>query len=343
VGALSGHKTLKKSFILAALAAAGLVMMLIALGVGSSGLGLSDFFRLLFSGGNSPEASILYRIRFPRVVLAYLVGAGLSVSGAVLQGLFKNPMADPHVLGVSSGAGLGAAAFMVFGGAGVLAGSGLMALCAFAGGILGVFAVYIISGAGRRASNVVALLLSGIAISSLLTALISLLMVANRTKMDKVMLWTMGSFTSSGWDSVMWAAGPIILGSAACLFFAKDLNIMLLGEEEARALGVNLKNTRRILLILATLITACSVAFCGIIGFVGLIVPHMVRMVIGPDHKWLIPASFLGGGVFLMLGDTLARTIASPLEIPIGILTALCGVPFFLYLLTKTRRKGRTL
>ncbi|MDP2892662.1 MAG: iron ABC transporter permease [Bacillota bacterium] len=338
---MASGKPLKKSILLAALFAAGIIIMIVSLGVGSSGLGLSDFFRLLFTGGDSPEKAILFNIRFPRVILSYLVGAGLSVSGAVLQGLFKNPMADPHVLGVSSGAGLGAAAFIVFGGAGIAASGGLIALCAFSGGIIGVYAVYLISGAGRRSSSIVALLLSGIAVSSLLTALISLLMVANRAKMDKIILWTMGSFTSAGWGNVIWAAGPIVLGCIGCIFFSRDLNIMLLGEEEARQLGVDLKNTRRILLLLTTLITGCAVAFCGIIGFVGLIVPHMVRMAAGPDHKWLLPASFLGGGAFLTLVDTLARTVASPLEIPIGILTALCGVPFFLYLLTKHRRRGR--
>jgi iron complex transport system permease protein len=336
-------KYIKKSVLVAVLLVLGFLAMMLALGVGSSGLGLGDFFRLLFSGANTPETAILYKMRLPRAILAYLVGAGLSVSGVCLQALFKNPMADPHMLGVSTGAGLGVAILTVIAGTGALASGGLLALCAFGGGLLGVSLVYKISGAGKRGTSVVALLLSGIAISTFFTALVSLLMVLNRSKMDVVMLWTMGSFSAAGWGQIVWAVAPIILGTIACMAFSRDLNIMLLGEEEARQLGVNLRNTRRILILLTTLITASAVSVSGIIGFVGLMVPHMMRLMIGPDHKWLLPASFFGGGAFLVLVDTFSRTIASPLELPIGIITGILGVPFFLYLLTRNRRKGHVL
>lgn len=334
-------KNAKKVILIAALIVLGVCALLFALSVGSSGLGLGDFFRLLFSGADTPDTAILYKMRLPRALLAYLVGAGLSVSGVCLQALFKNPMADPHILGVSSGAGLGAAVFIIASGAGLAASGGLLALSAFAGGLLGIYVVYVVSGAGKRGTSIVALLLSGIAISSFLTALISLLMVLNRNKMDMVMLWTMGSFSTAGWNQITWSAIPILLGSMACILFSRDLNIMLLGEEEARQLGVNLRNTRRILLLLTTLITATAVSVSGIIGFVGLMIPHIMRLMIGPDHKWLLPASFFGGGLFLVVVDTVSRTIASPLELPIGIITGILGVPFFLYLLTKNRRKGR--
>ena len=303
--------------------------LLAAVAWGSTGFKVREVLDYLISGTSNAEV-ILFKIRLPRALLSYLVGGGLAVAGCCLQGVFKNPMADSHILGVSAGAGFGAAACIALGigGAsfGIAAlGLGSVAVCALLGGILAVMLVTQFARVGSRTS-VSALLLSGVAVSSLFTALTSGIMILHRESMEQV----------------RFAALCILPCSALCMLFARPLNIMLLGEEDARMLGVDTARTTRVLIILTTLLAAGCVSVSGIVGFVGLMLPHILRLMTGPDHRLLLPCSFLGGGVFLCLADMLARSLFPPLEIPVGVLSAIFGVPFFLYLLRRQGKGGRT-
>ncbi len=313
--------------------------LVLGVAAGSTGFRFEQLPLLFDPYANDTAALILKNIRLPRALLSYLVGGGLAVAGCCLQGVFKNPMADSHILGVSSGAGFGAAVAMSFGISASVLGLGSIAVCAFIGGITCVIIVCAVSRVNARTS-IAALLLAGIAASALFSALTSGVMLLNRDKMEKVLLWTMGSFASAEFTRLIFAAATVLPSSLICMFFARQLNIMLLGEEDARLLGVDTARVTRVLLALTTLIAAASVAVAGIIGFVGLMVPHILRLITGPDHRVLLPSSFLGGGVFLCLVDMLSRSVAPPLEIPVGVLSAVCGVPFFFYLLRR-RNGGR--
>ena len=318
--------------------------LLLAVAWGSTGFKVREFLEYLFTGASNAEV-ILFKIRLPRALLSYLVGGGLAVAGCCLQGVFKNPMADSHILGVSAGAGFGAAACIAFGigGAsfGIAAfGLGNVALGALIGGMLAVLFVVQFARIGRRTSAS-ALLLSGVAVSSLFTALTSGIMILHRESMEQVVFWTLGSFTAASFEKVRFAALLILPCAALCMVFARPLNIMLLGEEDARMLGVDPVKTTRMLVLLTTLLAAGCVSVSGIVGFVGLMLPHILRLMTGPDHRLLLPCSFLGGGIFLCLADTLARSLFPPLEIPVGVLSALFGVPFFLYLLRRQGKGGR--
>ena len=311
--------------------------LLLAVAWGSTGFKVREFLEYLFTGASSAEV-ILFKIRLPRALISYLVGGGRAVAGCCLQGVFKNPM-------VSAGAGFGAAACIAFGigGAsfGIAAfGLGNVALGALIGGMLAVLFVVQFARIGRRVSTS-ALLLSGIAVSSLFTALTSGIMILHRESMEQVVFWTLGSFTAASFEKVRFAALLILPCSALCMVFARPLNIMLLGEEDARMLGVDPVKTTRMLVLLTTLLAAGCVSVSGIVGFVGLMLPHTLRLMTGPDHRLLLPCSFLGGGIFLCLADTLARSLFPPLEIPVGVLSALFGVPFFLYLLRRQGKGGR--
>jgi len=285
---------------------------------------------------SSTHQAIVLNLRLPRVILAALVGAGLAVSGAVFQGMFKNPMADPYVLGVSSGAALGATLAIILGLRTALGGMAWISIFAFCGAVVTIFMVYSLA-RGKTKTSVTALLLSGTAISSLITACISALMIFFRNRMEQVILWTMGSFSGAGWNDVLWALPLILLGIIVSHLFARDLNILLSGDESALHLGVNVEAVKKILLLTGSLTTAASVSVSGIIGFVGLMVPHIVRLLVGPDHRVLIPFSALAGALFLMITDTIARTAANPIEIPVGIITAIFGGPFFIYLLKRKK------
>ncbi len=331
-----------------ALSLLALLLLAVVCSVGSANIGIVNSLRTFFGwipwvgeaikGEGIPASHeiILFQLRLPRSILAFFVGGALAISGSCLQGLFKNPMADPHILGVSAGAGLGATIAIVLGLQNTLGGIGAVTLLAFIGGTAAVFLVYSLSRVHGRISTA-GLLLAGTAVSSLITALMSAFMIMNRNKIEQVVLWTMGSFSTVGWKQVVWGVPLMLVGMGLTYFYAKDLNILLLGDEDARHLGVDIDRIKKILLAITSLITAAAVSVSGVIGFVGLIVPHIVRLLVGPDHRILMPFSLLVGGIFLMVVDTLARTIASPLEIPVGILTAVFGGPFFLYLL---RKKG---
>lgn len=283
--------------------------------------------------------TIVLDIRLPRVVLAGLVGAALALAGATYQGLFRNPLADPYLIGVAQGAALGAViGFLVpVGGAGM--GIGLVPILAFVGALLSVTVVYLLARVGRTVP-VTTLILAGVALGALLGAIVAYLAITSGQMLHGIMYWLAGSFSLSQWSEV-WIVLPIVaIGSIIILLFSRLLNIMQLDEEQAQQLGINVEKLKLILLATATMVTAAAVSFVGIIGFVGIITPHAVRLVWGPDYRFLLPLSLLGGAIFLILADVLARTAAAPSEIPIGVITALCGAPFFLYLL---RKRGRTL
>lgn len=279
---------------------------------------------------------IIWSIRLPRVLLAVLVGSSLAIAGAAFQGMFKNPMADPFVIGISSGAALGATIAIILRVSISFIGISAISMFAFIGALITVFIVYNISRIKDKVP-VTTLLLAGIAIGQFLTAIMSLLMVIYSNDMAKIIYWTMGSLAGKGWDPLKRISLPVIISIVLINFFARDLNIMLTGEDSAKSLGINVEKIKMYVLILGTFMVSMVVSVSGIIGFVGLIIPHIVRIIIGPDHRVLLPASALTGGIFMVFADTIARTIISPVEIPVGIITALFGGPFFLYLLKKTK------
>ena len=281
---------------------------------------------------------ILMQLRLPRIILACLVGAALSVVGASFQGIFKNPMADPFVLGVSSGAALGASITMVFLKEIEFLGLSIIAFNAFLGAIVTTFLVYNIAKVGRKVPTTT-LLLAGISLNYLLSSIISLIMTFNREQIERIIMWTMGSFSTGSWKEVYLLLIIVIPSIILITIFARDLNIMLLGEENARSLGVNVEGLKKYILIISTIMIAAVVSVSGIIGFVGLIIPHGVRMITGPDNRIVIPFSAIAGAMFLIICDTLARSIVPPSEIPVGIITSIFGVPFFIYLLYKTKKK----
>lgn len=284
------------------------------------------------------HATILWNIRLPRVALGALTGMALAVAGGAFQGLFKNPLADPYVLGVSSGAALGAAVAIAFFGALQVKGVGLVPAFAFGGGMLAVTLVYGLAAVGGRVP-VVGLLLAGVAVGSLCTSLISLLLFfTTPSARDAVIFWTMGGLSGANWVKVGWLLPYLAVGLGALLLYGRQLNAMLLGEEPARHLGVEVEQMKRVVLAAGSLLTAAAVGFAGAIGFVGLVVPHLVRFLVGPDHRFLLPASGLVGAAVLVLADTLARSLLGATEIPVGLVMAVVGGPFFLWLLRRRLR-----
>lgn len=326
----------KTMLCLAILIALSLILMVGALLVGSAGSTVGEILTALTSGESSPLKTILTKVRMPRIVLSYVVGAALAVAGCAMQGFFRNPMADASVLGVSSGSALGATLAMVTTLPALLK-QGMLGVLAFGGGLAAAFLVYGLSRVKGR-STVIGLLLSGVAVSALLSACSSALMILNRNMLERVVLWTMGSFTTATWSSLLWCLPSILIGAVGCMTYARDLNAMLLGDEEARLLGVRVARSRGWLMVFSALAVSGAVSVSGSIGFIGLMVPHAMRFIVGPDHRVLLPASLLAGGIFLLLMDTLARTVAAPIELPVGLLTSLCGGPFFLILLRRQQR-----
>lgn len=289
-------------------------------------------------GISAGNIAIIWNVRLPRVILGFLTGGALAVCGAAYQGIFKNPMADPFILGVSSGAALGASIGIVMHFSAGFLGLNGIAVLAFVGAFLAIFLVYNISKVGRKVP-VASLLLSGIAVSQSLTAFMSLLMIFNVQSMNQIMFWTMGSLNGKGWDQVITVLPYVIIGCLILFTTVRELDIMLLGEDAATQLGVNTDHLKKKVLVVSSVITAAVVSVTGIIGFVGLVVPHIVRILSGPKHRILLPFSLVFGGTFLIICDTLARTVSSQ-EIPVGIITAAFGGPFFIYLLRKSKKGG---
>jgi iron complex transport system permease protein len=272
--------------------------------------------------------TIVRDIRLPRIVLGAIVGFALATAGTIMQGFFRNPMADPSIIGVSSGAAVGAVATIAF----PLAIPFGLQTAAFVGAVLTAFLVYLIATENGR-TPVATLLLSGVAVQTFLGAIISYLLLQSGESLEEAVLWLMGHLQYSSWGRVEATLPITVLFFVLLLAYARDLNVLLLGEEDAQSLGIDVTRTKRLLLAGSSIITAGAVAVAGIIGFVGLIVPHAMRLVVGPDHRILIPTSALAGATFLVLADTLART--GPAEMPVGIVTAAVGAPFFLFLLRR--------
>lgn len=293
-------------------------------------------------GVSARDWIVLMDIRLPRVTLGALIGAALAVSGAVMQGLFRNPLADPGIVGVSAGAGLGAAAFIVLGNtvlAPVMALLGIYAvpLAAFAGGLVTTLLLYRIGTRGGITS-VATLLLAGIALGALTGAMTGLLVyVADDQELRDLQFWGLGSLAGSNWQKVA-STAPIILTMLVCVpFLARGLNGLTLGEAAASHIGIKVQRLKNLSILLVAAATGASVAVSGGIGFVGIVVPHLLRLTIGPDHRYMLPAAALLGACLLIAADTLARTIVAPAEMPIGIITAFAGAPFFLWILLRKR------
>ncbi len=280
---------------------------------------------------NFLHENIILHIRFPRVILAIITGMALSVAGVVLQALLRNPLADPYIIGVSSGAALGATLAIVLG---LIS---LISLAGFLGAVLAMFLVYSLAKTGYKVS-VKTLLLAGVIVSVFLSALISLVASLKGESMYQIILWLMGNLSETNITLIIIAGLMVLGGIIAICLFARDLNIISIGEELAQRLGVEVEIVKKRLFIITSLITGAVVALTGLIGFVGLIIPHIMRLIVGPDHRILIVASLLAGGIFLVLADLFARTIISPAEIPVGVITAIFGGPFFLFLLRRKRQ-----
>ena len=333
----------------ALLAGAGALLVVTAAALGSYAIPLPDTAAILLDlvglgagAAGATERAIVATIRLPRIVLALLVGAALGTAGAVMQGLFRNPMADPGIIGVSTGGALGAVIAIAVGAqaAWPLA----LPAMAFAGAAGALALVFAVASVGGRFS-MAALLLAGVAVSLFLAAIISaiVLFTDDLGAQREMIFWLAGGLDASRWAHVRLAAPFILAGLAASVLLARDLNLLTLSEEEARALGVRVGVTRTVLLLAASLVTGTAVAFSGTIAFVGLIVPHALRLLAGADHRVLVPLSALGGALFLLAADTLARLVIAPAEMRVGIITSLVGAPFFILLLARHKARAGAL
>lgn len=316
-----------------------------ATAIGSVSLPFGEVLEVLASrmagapiGG--PNDTIIWQIRMPRVLTAIVVGGALGTAGAVFQGLLRNPMADPYIIGTSGGAALGATIALLVPIQLSILGFTFVSIAAFAGALGAVLLVYNVARVGPR-TPVTTLLLTGFALSSILAAVMSFLMFISNNALRRIVLWTMGGLGGASWTQLQVVIPAVLLALAAVYALAPDLNAFLLGDEQAASLGIHVERRKLLLLGLGSWLTAAAVSVSGLVGFVGLVVPHVVRLVLGPDHRLLLPASTLVGGVFLVIADLVARSAMPPAELPVGIITALVGGPFFIYLLRKTRRDYR--
>ncbi|MEU5050850.1 iron ABC transporter permease [Streptomyces sp. NPDC021096] len=320
------------------------VLCLLSAGLGAYDIPVGDVLgSLLHRAGLGGAAldrvgeSVLWNVRLPRVALALLVGASLGCAGALMQGVFGNPLAEPGVIGVSSGAAVGAVASIALGLS--FFGNWTVTACAFAGGLVTVLLVYALSRSGGR-TEVVTLILTGIAVNAFAGALIGLcVFLADNAQVTQITFWQLGSLAQATWPKVLAVLPCALAGLAVAPWYARKLDLLALGERPARHLGVDVERLRLVLVLVVALLTAAAVAVAGIITFVGLLVPHLLRMAAGPGHRFLVPGSALGGALVLVAADLAARTAAQPAELPLGVLTALFGSPFFFWLLRRTRRK----
>jgi len=335
-----GRATLLTVVMLAAL----ITVSLISAGYGAYPIPIGDIVSSLWNrigiGGHALERvaeSVLWDIRFPRVVLAIVVGACLGCAGAVMQGVFGNPLAEPGVIGISSGAAIGAVCAIAFGVS--VFGNWTVTVFAFISGLITVFIVYTLSRQGGR-TEVVTLILTGIAVNAFGGAIIGLfIFIADNSQLTAITFWQLGSLSQATWQKVMAILPFAVVGLAVAPRYARRLDLLSLGERPARHLGVDVERMRVVLILVVAILTAAAVAVSGIIGFVGLVIPHLLRMAAGPGHRFLIGGSALGGALILATADLTARTVAAPAELPLGVLTALVGSPFFFWLLRRTRRK----
>lgn len=319
---------------------AGLIVLLIAsvflsLSIGEMKLGVSDIFRVLREGNGSMEYTILSQIRIPRVLLGIAVGGALSLSGILLQGVYRNPLVEPYTLGISGGASLGVAFAIVFG-LHQLIGSFVLPVAGFAGSFLMIFLVYTISSRSGRI-NIQSMLLTGVMISFIASSSMMLLMATTSSEnLHGIVFWIMGSLDEPDMSLIYITLIMAIVSLAASYLFVQPLNALRLGEEKAKHLGINTDTTIKLLFLLASLLAGVCVAVAGVIGFVGLIIPHLMRMLVGSDYRILLVSSFLSGSIFLVLSDVIARTIISPNELPIGVITGIVGGIVFLVMMSRS-------
>lgn len=323
------------AFLLAGIAVASLGFGDIAIGwreIGAILLGPPDAESL-----EAKHVTIIREVRLPRIVLALLVGGALAAAGMAMQALFQNPLADPYIVGVAPGAATGATVALALGWEMGWLGAHALPVAAFVGSLGVSFLVYVLASRFGKVP-VLHLLMFGVALGSLCMGLTSFILMISPHQIQQVYFWLLGSFQNAGWGEVRVVWPYLLVGVLILFYFAREMDAFLLGEDEAQSLGIAVERLKRILLVTATLLAATAVAVSGIIGFVGLIVPHMMRLIVGPRHRILLPASLLGGSVLLVLSDTLARSIRPPTEIPVGIVTTFLGVPFFVFLLSRKRR-----
>ncbi|WP_414170809.1 FecCD family ABC transporter permease [Streptoverticillium reticulum] len=324
--------------------AALLVLCLLSAGLGAYDIPVGDVVgSLLHRAGLGGAAldrvgeSVLWNVRLPRVALALLVGASLGCAGALMQGVFGNPLAEPGVIGISAGAAVGAVASIALGLS--FLGTWTVTACAFTTGLGTVLLVYVLSRSGGR-TEVVTLILTGIAVNAFAGALIGLcVFAADTAQITQITFWQLGSLAQATWPKVLAVLPCALAGLAVAPWYARKLDLLALGERSARHLGVDVERLRMVLILVVALLTAAAVAVAGIVTFVGLLVPHLLRMAAGPGHRFLVPGSALGGALVLVAADLTARTAAQPAELPLGVLTALLGSPFFFWLLRRTRRR----
>ncbi|MDD9821213.1 MAG: iron ABC transporter permease [Nitrospira sp.] len=328
------------------LAMSSLFIGVVCLAVGAESVAVGTILRIagmvLQGDGDALESVgassvILLQFRLPRLGLAFLVGSSLAVVGACLQALLRNPLAEPYVLGISSGAAFGATVGLLLGVGGTVLGLSVLPVWAFCGGLLSILVVYRISVTYRMLS-VHTLLLAGVILNALFSALIMFVVsLADPTQAFKIMMWLMGTIVAPSYSTLLWLAVWLGAGGVVLFGLARSLNVLTTGEETSRALGVEVERVKKLIFVVSALMTGAVVSLAGLIGFVGMVVPHVVRMIAGADHRLLLPASALVGGSFLMVADTIARTALSPTELPVGVVTALTGGPVFMYLLVKRR------
>jgi iron complex transport system permease protein len=320
--------------------------ILLSVAIGAVFIPPSDLWKLflgLFTGktsaGLQTSALILWGIRLPRTALVLLTGAALGGSGAAYQGLFRNPLADPYLIGVASGAGLGAVLAMSIRWPYSFWGLMTVPAAAFIGALLTVFLVYVLARVGKTVPTT-NLILAGVAFSSFATALTSYLMLRSTGELRRAIAWMLGGASQAGWSPVLTILPYLAIGLGVLALSGHALNLLQFGEDQAQQLGLNVTRTRTLLLLAASLSTAAAVAFSGTIGFVGLIVPHVMRLWFGADYRRLLPLSIIGGAGTLLLADLFARTVMRPQELPVGIVTALAGAPFFLWVLRRAKNQG---
>jgi len=325
--------------------------MVVSISLGSAQLPLSEVWLILMHQlpglGDMipvswPESSeqIVMKIRFPRVILAVLVGACLSLAGAGFQGVLRNPLADPYTMGVASGSAVGAAFLILFGLHISFLGQWSIPVVAFLTGFVSLWIVLRLANTQGKLQTET-LLLSGVVVQAFLGSLVSFMVSLSDKAVNEIVFWLMGSLSFRGWDFTYVLLPYLIVGLMVLISYARALNLFSLGERQAAHLGVSVDRTKLVVLIVSTLLTAGAVSIAGIVGFVGLVVPHLVRLMVGPDYRLLLPMATICGGIYVLWADTVARMLLSPTEIPLGVVTAFLGAPFFAYLLKQNKRLGR--
>jgi iron complex transport system permease protein len=316
-----------------------LFALLLSIAIGSVFLSPAEIWNTLIGRGAEISGSILWKIRLPRTVLVVLTGSALGISGASYQGLFRNPLADPYLIGVASGAGLGAVIALSFQWPYSFWGLFVIPLAAFITALITVFIVYAIARIGHTVPTT-NLILAGVAVSSFATSLTSFLMLRSTDEMRRALGWLLGGSIQNGWTSIFAILPFLVIGVGVLLMSGHSLNLLQFGDDQAQQLGLNVTRTRTIILVAASLVTATAVSFSGIIGFVGLVVPHLMRMWVGADYRRLLPLSLISGASILLFADVISRVVLAPQEIPVGIVTALAGAPFFLWVLRRSKNQG---